>query len=565
MNKRIFVWIFVVFLLVSSVVAENDEKVDWEKSGVIQYNPVGFAQEIGITSIGGALGGVSYSKGKGTITNGGITVFIENIIGADIIALVKGGFEIKKEGKSKEERTLKIGENTYEFDGKKAVRFNNDGSVGLPKGVVMKSHGRTITTEEGLIIVSSKELLKISGQAIIKTEDGRVVKGSDLTLYFLKTIPNIKKLSIPEGNHIYLAENNKFILKGKGEISIKNDGGIANTYKGEHEGTIIWTGEENKVHIDNKNKKNFGIRTTIARSWHDTVIKNKKTKEEEKVTIQGRYVSKEGRIFILLKATDLGKLGEVSNKNYEIIKVPGIQMDVGDKKPFELDNPDFIMDRVLVSSTLNPKYNVVVNTPDFGQRERGMAAELIVKKSLGTAKGKIQIDPQTLQELISKYKNDYQGPTDERNEDFIHDLIDQERFEIIIETSVKGGGFTKGVGKFFSIFGAKTDPDKVIRESLIEVGKESGLSGSDWDNYMLIVKKYKVDQILVFSSRGSGQPTMGIFDKKGKPILDKNNEPFIRGISKEGIGKIKEERIGILTRDKRMKPELQKLANELLK
>lgn len=540
MNKKLLMWMLVYFLLSNFVFAENGESIDWETAGAIQDKPSRFAEEIGIQSISGNLGGVQYSKEAGTITNGGVTLPIKNIKGAQVISLVGGGFEIKKEGE------FNVGGNTFEAGTGQSVRFNNDGTYGLPTGSKMITEGRTITSEQGIVVIASNnEELKINGLAILNTEDGRVVKGYNLNIHFSEILPEVRTTQSQVGNHIYLAKNEGFIIRGEGEISHKVSD-MENIHKSVHPHTVMWSWDGKDIDISNPAK--FDIRTTVGLSWHEVEIKDITTEQTKRVTIQNRYVGKEGNnLHILSKAISLGELGEISNANYEITKTPGVKIDIGDEKPFELNNPDFIMKNVLVSSRINPNYEVSVGNPSKEEVQEGVITELTINQMLAAAKSRMQIDPKTLEQLIDKYKNYYSGPDEERNEDFIAEIVHQKKFKISTDTSVFGG-------RLIGLLGA----DAKVRGILKENGKKSGLTGQDWKNYDYIIGKYKVGQTLMFDSTNPDNPSMNIIDDRGRIVHG-------REISSEGVNKIRSDQIVVLIKDKKLNLQLQELANEFLK
>lgn len=530
MNKKIMVVLFALFLLIGAVSAQYEygveqggqEQQSWGDMGPEQKwdsDPNKFMREKGVNSISGALDSVTYDKGSDSITNGGVTLPInDETKGADIVALEGGGFKVTNAGK------LNVGGNTYQVDKGQSATFNNDGTVSLQKDSKIETNGRTITAEGDVTIRSSHDRLSITGPATINTEDKRIVKGNDLTLYFSDTLPDKAIAQVRKGNQVYLAENNKFMLKGNAEISTTVEG-ITNRYKGEHPETLIWTGEGNIVDIRNSEK--FGIRTTIARSWNDFAVKNTDTNAEEIKTIENRYVSKENSISVLSKATGIGSLSDASKLNYEITKTPNARIDVGDKNNLALDSPDFIKNNLVVNTGEKPKTKVSVYPTTMEEVEQEKMVRFNVEKGLATAVIEIKTDPKNLQELVSKYEG-YSGPVEERNEDFIKDLVDQEEFRMDMKTTVKGGGATKALGAAFSFFGAETNPDVEVRKMLVKSGEEVGLAGQDLKNFNYVVGQYKVggDPIVFDSSSNPNNPSVSV----GKES---------RSISKDAINKIK--------------------------
>ena len=346
------------------------------------------------------------------------------------------------------------------------------------------------------------------------------------------------------GNQVHLAENNKFILKGNAEISTTVDS-ITNRYKGEHENTIIWTGEENIVHVENQ--ESFGIRTTIARSWHGVEIENTDTDVKEIKTIENRYVSKENQISILSKATDIGDLGDASKLNYEIISIPNVKVDVGDSYNLELDNPNFIKENLMINFRLNPKTKMDLYPPTPKGIDEGTSLIFDSKGSLGGSHVEIKTDPNTLEGLINKY-HQYGGPIEERNEDFMRELLYQEQQSMNIETTLKGGGATKVVG---GIFGK--NPDKIARTMMKEKALDAGLTGNDLKNYNSLMDSFKLGQSLTLDSMSDpDNPTISIVGKESITM------------SKEGIQKLSGSQINYLFLYEEVKPQLQKVANSFL-
>ncbi len=538
MSKKYLALLLALSLLVGFISAQDYQTPTQEWNNMppekkLETNPNKFIQEKGVNSISGDMDGVSYDRGANSITNGDITLSISDIQGADVKALEGGGFKVTKPGK------MTIAGNTYELGDGQSINLNKDGTIGLQQGSVMKTNGRTINPEGDVTVRSSKDRLTTTGPSTITTEDGRIVKGSDLTLYFSESLPDKSITQIRKGNQVYLAENNRFMLKGNAEISTTVDG-ITNRYQGQHPKTLIWTGEGNIVSI--RNPENFDMKTTIARSWHDVEIKNTKTRIDEIKTIEFRYSSINNRISASVKATALGDLGYVSKLNYEVTKHPNVNIDIGDNRFIYLDQPSIIKkNNLLVDLHSNPKNKIVIDvTSEQERNEEGKALRFTLERGPSISTVEVKTDPEKLQNLIAKYQG-YVGPVEERNEDFINELMSQPGLMSMQTKAEKANGIEKWIGT------------GIIQNSFRETGKDAGLKGQDWKNFDYIVGKYKIGGPPIIMDNANPDNAIISIGKKSRPI------------SIDGINRVKEVQIGIFLRKEEAKAQFPKVTNELLK
>lgn len=457
-----------------------------------------------------------------------------------VIKATNDGFEIKKEG------SVNIGDKKFTLDKGESFKINKDGTFTLSQGSEMTYSGKKIFAESPITVKSiDNKKIEIAGKATVINEYGTKATAKDATFYFY--VPHVNSVQSTQGNAIYL-DQDKFIIKGIGEVSVpiknpKSTKVLYNTYTSYNEATTIWTEKNNQVSI--RNPKNFAEATTIATSKHDVLIR--KDDKDVVITMPFKYTSKDGIISSKAGANDIGKLGDVSKPDVQLLSNPSINIDFG-KGSIDLQKNDFILDKIFLANQEDaPTVDISIEKPKM----KNTLLDLKVKQF--GAEAEIILNLPNMEQVKKEYAS-LSGPKENKVE-LIVDKYIKNNDDVQIEMSPKYKGLGHVAGLFSSVgldFG-----DKLLRSQLIEIEtNQIGLNPNDKTNYRAIVNQMAVGDKIQFSQ---GIITL----ERGNKIID------TKPVSKEGIDLVRQynvnTKINDIIADKKLKAEFVDAINNALK